>query len=310
MSTAYRLVDALARRGVSAVTSASIPITCPSTGEELVVCVDTLVEDVHFPRETPAADVGYKAVAVNLSDMAAMGAAPRGINLMLKGPEPQSAWIDRFARGVGVLCSRYGLSVQVSWQGAGQLAISIEAIGIVPSGRALLRRGASPGEQVMVTGTLGDAALALETLQRGLPVPPGPLQRLNRPLPRVEVGQALRGLASAGIDISDGLLADLGHILRASGVGARLDADALPLSAELRGAVDPTEARALALGFGDDYELCLCIPQRLVPEARDAAAAQGCPLTPVGRIEAVPGLRCLDANGGPVDVAGGFRHFG
>jgi len=283
-------------------------------GCELVLAVDTLVSGVHFPEDTPPEDIGYKALAVNLSDLAAMGAEPAWLSLALTLPEPDEAWLAGFAAGLFELADAHGMALVGGDTTRGPLSVSVQVAGLVPAGGALRRAGARPGDLVCVTGTLGDAALGLQVAQgrldRGVEDNDFLRKRLDRPTPRVAAGQALRERAHAGIDISDGLGADLGHLLEAGGVGARLDLSRLPLSPAFEryraGLADPDAALSLALGGGDDYELCLS----LSPEVFEALPALDVALTRVGVIEERPGLRCVDGAGRECTaVPGGYRHF-
>ena len=268
-------------------------------GRELVVVMDTMVEGVHFLRGTSAADVGWKSLAVNLSDLAAMGAEPAWATLALTLPEPDATWVRGFARGFAALAKRHGVALVGGDTTRGPLTITVQAHGFVPPRRALRRDGARAGDAIFVSGTLGDAAAGLANPRNAkLRV------RLDRPVPRVALGLALRGIASAAIDVSDGLAADLGHVLDASGVGAMLDVDALPSSRALRDAV--TDVRALQLGGGDDYELCFTVPARRVARVADIARELRLPLTRIGRIERERGLR--DATGRAL-ARRGYVHF-
>jgi thiamine-monophosphate kinase len=206
------------------------------TGMELAVATDTLVEGVHFPPQTAPETIGHKALAVNLSDMAAMGAEPRWATLALTLPQADEDWLTAFSSGFLALAAAEGVQLIGGDTTRGPLSITVQILGLLPSGSALRRSGACAGDLVYVTGTLGDAGLALRMLQHahGSAAVAAPLaQRLNQPQPRTQEGLALRGIASAAIDISDGLCADLGHILAASGVGAHINLAALPLSADV-----------------------------------------------------------------------------
>lgn len=284
-------------------------------GCELVVVIDTLVERVHFAAGTPPADVGHKALAVNLSDLAAMGAEPEAAVTALCHPDASGAggrrWLEDFMAGMAALADPFRVALAPPEAIAGPLCVTVEALGRVPAGGALCRRGAAPGDGILVTGTLGDAGLALA---EDAPDPASPggawIQgRLRRPEPRVAAGLALRGVASAAIDVSDGLAADLGHILAAAGVGARLEAARLPLSRALAGTVATERAWRLALAGGDDYELCATVPpaRRAAAEARLAGVPGGHAW--IGEITGEPGLTCLDASGRPIAVPGGYAHF-
>lgn len=278
----------------------------PSPGMQLAVTSDTLVAGRHFPESTAPADIGWKALAVNLSDLAAMGAQPRWFTLALTLPTADPGWLEGFAVGLGELARASGIALVGGDTTRGPLSITITAMGEVAPGQALRRDGARPGDRICVTGTLGDAALALRLLDQ--PALPAQLrQRLDRPMPRIRAGLALRGLATAALDISDGLAGDLGHILAASGVGAEIDLRALPGSAHFNG-LAPVALRAeLMLRGGDDYELCLCLPPESVEEAQQRLDV---PLTEIGRITVEPGLRSIDGSGSaqPQDACG-YRHF-
>lgn len=283
-------------------------------GEHLVAAVDTLQSGVHFPEGTAPAAIGHKALAVNLSDLAAMGARPAWALLALSLPAPDEAWLAQFAEGFGALAAASGTALVGGDLTRGPLSVSVTVLGSLPAGSALTRGGARAGDGIYVTGTLGDAAGSLARLRRGL----GQglederwLQmRLDRPTPRLAAGQALRGLASSAIDVSDGLLADLGHILEASGCGATLDGARLPLSAALRRLAGGEEARRLALSGGDDYELCFTLVPERESELEAVMAPCGCPVTRIGEIEAAAGIRLRDPAGRVVAAeAAGYRHF-
>lgn len=281
-------------------------------GRELVVVIDTLVEGVHFANRTAPADVGFKALAVNLSDLAAMGAEPRSARAMVCHPASgEDAWLDGFEEGLGALAARFGVDVAPLSVTRGPLWVTVEALGTVPQGLALTRGGAATGDRIVVTGTLGDAGLALAGgAPAGTPDDDVWLQaRLTRPDPRIEAGIALRGVASAAIDVSDGLAADLGHILEASGVGARLDVETLPLSRAMAHAVPRERAWELALASGDDYELCLTVAPERLAEARQRLRALPGGATVIGTVTADGGLQCLAGDGRPFRPAPGYRHF-
>lgn len=283
-------------------------------GQELAVAIDTLVAGVHFPVETAAADVGHKALAVNLSDLAAMGADPAWATLALTLPEPDEAWIAGFAEGFFELADDCGLTLIGGDTTRGPLTVSVQVAGHVPAGGALRRQGARPGDQIWLTGTVGDAALALAALKQRCSVSAEEMMRLrarlDRPQPRLAEGQLLRGLAHAVIDVSDGLGADLDHILDASGVGATIHAVKLPLSGAMERYLGATGDWALPLGGGDDYELCFTAPEsaRSTIEARFAEV--GTAVTVIGRIDGRPGLRCVVEDGEILDPrALGYQHF-
>lgn len=279
-------------------------------GQRLVACTDTLVAGVHFLPETAPGSLGWKALAVNLSDLAAMGAQPAWALLALTLPEADACFVERFAEGFAELARRHDVALVGGDTTQGPLAITVTALGSVPREAALTRTGARIGDAVCVTGTLGDAAGALRQLQAGGAASAALRVRLERPAPRVAAGLALRGMASACIDVSDGLVADLGHVCAASGVGAELDADALPMSDALRGAFDADVCRGLALAGGDDYELCFTVAESAVEEIRATSADLGLRVTRIGRIVAGSGVRVLDAKGCAVAVPrAGWEHF-
>ncbi|MDI3259594.1 MAG: thiamine-phosphate kinase [Sinobacteraceae bacterium] len=288
----------------------------PPPGEELAVTTDTLIEGRHFPREAAPGDVGWKALAVNLSDLAAMGAQPRWfvLALTLEPSRAHDAWLAAFAEGLARLAREAGVALVGGDTTRGALSVTITALGTVPPGAALRRSGAQVGDAVCVTGTLGDAALALQMLQTPSQMHDAQtgeylFERLNRPSPRLAAGLALRDLANAAIDLSDGLAGDLKHILEASGVGAEIEIDTLPMSAAFARLHDPAQRLRLQACGGDDYELCLCIPPDRLAQAR--ARVEALPLTVIGRIRDEPGLVWRDACGKPLNLdLHGYRHFG
>jgi len=275
----------------------------------LVAAQDTLNVGVHFPATTAPADVGWKALAVNLSDLAAMGAEPAWCLLSLSLPAADEVWLDAFIDGFSELAALHRVALVGGDTTRGPLSLSIAAHGFVPPGQALCRAGANVGDEVWVTGTLGDAAAALRQWSAGRPVALELQSRLDRPTPRVAAGIALRGLASACIDVSDGLLADLGHLLEASGVGADIDIAGLPTSAALAAWNDESRWQAQLSG-GDDYELCFTAPQALRAQVERALAATGTAATPIGRIVAKRGCRVRTPQGSDWHPARhGYRHF-
>ncbi|MFP4243755.1 MAG: thiamine-phosphate kinase [Ectothiorhodospira sp.] len=277
---------------------------------ELVVTVDTLVQGVHFPVDTPPGAIGHKALAVNLSDLAAMGATPRWVTLALTLPGEDDPWLAAFARGFLDLARTHEVALVGGDTTRGPLTLTVQAMGVIPTGAALRRDGARPGDAVLVTGTVGDAALGLRELGRGR-ADPRLRTRLDRPEPRVAAGRALRDLASACIDVSDGLAQDLGHVLAASGVGATLEAARLPLSPAFREAMGTEDVDwSLPLAGGDDYELLFTAPPAAVEALCRTLSGLGCPATVIGRIETEPGLRILDPQGNPLPLErGGYAHF-
>ncbi len=281
---------------------------------QLVVSIDTLISGVHFPSQTSAANIAGKALAVNLSDLAAMGATPVWFTLALSLPEPDHNWLAAFSESLADMAAVYGIALVGGDTTRGSLSITIQVAGHVPTGRALLRAGASPGDQIFVSGEIGDAALGLVALQQQIAASEDInylLARLHRPQPRVELGQALAGLASACIDISDGLFADLSHILAASGVGARLTQEKIPLS-------DPAQRFLsrhpdLSAGIynrGDDYELCFCVPKEKCSQLEAIKKQLPYRLTHIGEIVAGDELQLFDGKNTRVDFEkNNYDHF-
>lgn len=278
-------------------------------GWQLAVCTDTLVEGVHFDHHANAGSIGHKALAVNLSDLAAMGADPAWFLLALTLPADDADWVDAFAAGMAGLAGDSGIVLAGGDTTSGPLSITVTAAGRVPRGQALTRGGAQAGDHVYLSGVVGRAALALRTLNSGGRPSREALSALNTPQPRLALGRALRGIASACIDVSDGLAADLGHILERSNVGAELEVERLPTAPcfeEL-----PDEARwGLQLNGGDDYELCFTAPESQASHLDALADRLAIPLTRIGTIQSEPGLSLLRANGETFDAAaGGYQHF-
>jgi thiamine-monophosphate kinase len=279
---------------------------------ELVLTSDTLVAGVHFSEDIPPEDLGYKALAVNLSDLAAMGARPAWAMMALTLPQAEEAWLAAFAQGFFELAQRFSVVLIGGDLTRGPLSITVQMHGFVPEGRALRRSGAQAGHYIYVTGTLGDAALALTPRLAELTDTYRPylLGRLYRPSPRVLEGMILRAIASSAIDISDGLIADLGHILEASHVGAVLEVDRLPLSAALEEIKDRRYGWELALAGGDDYELCFTVPPEHQAVLESKCSDFACTVSCIGRIEAERGLRCIEHDGTPyIPQSAGYRHF-
>ena len=296
-------------------------LLAPAPGMQLAVSCDMLIEGRHFFAGTDPERLGHKALAVNLSDLAACGARPLAFTLALSLPSVQEPWLAGFSRGLLRLADAHGCELVGGDTTQGPLNICITVFGEVPAGQALLRSGAQPGDDIYVSGTLGDARLALESLQGRIALAPEVLAaarlRLEAPTPRVALGLALRGLASSALDVSDGLLGDFGHILRASGVGACIDisktikliaSSAYPISAG--GQFDPELLHQCTLAGGDDYELAFTAPSDRRADVMAAAQATGTPVTRIGVVEAKPGLRLVDAEGRPFEQRyASFDHF-
>ncbi|HEV2682400.1 MAG TPA: thiamine-phosphate kinase [Rhodanobacter sp.] len=286
-------------------------------GQELAVAIDTLVEGVHFPRGTAAADIGWKALAVNLSDLAAMGASPAWALLALTLPTPDVAFVEGFAEGFAKLAQSHRLALVGGDTTRGPLSISVAVHGFVPPDKALTRAGARVGDAVLITGTLGDAAAGLHALQNPwrdddhrTELRDFLIARLNLPTPRLAAGAALRGQATACIDVSDGLLADLGHVCRASGVGAEIDAALLPRSSALMALYDETSALQFALSGGDDYELCFSVPAQRLADVQADLSRLGCGVTKIGRIVEGDGVRVRGTDGEWLETDRlGWEHF-
>lgn len=280
-------------------------------GCETVIAIDTLNAGIHFPENTAAFAIGWKALAVNLSDMAAMGATPSWFTLALSLPTADEPWLAEFARGLFTLADQYSVELIGGDTTRGPLSISIQIGGYVKQGQYLTRRGAKVGDHIYVSGTLGDAALALTRMSQQQTVSDFILQRLNQPTPRVELGQQLVEKASACIDISDGFSADLNHILKQSGVGAVVHTDALPRSSELCQHEPNVQQQLNAILYGgDDYELCFTVPPHAVSDIAQLSRQLGVKITECGEIVATPGITLIDHTGkAQAYVAQGYQHF-
>jgi thiamine-monophosphate kinase len=289
-------------------------LLAPTPGMQLAVSSDMLLEGRHFSPQDSPAGLGHKSLAVNLSDLAAMGAAPRWATLAIALPEENDAWLTAFARGFFRMADQHGIELVGGDTTRGSLTISITVMGEVPPGRALRRDGAQADDDVWVSGTIGSAALALAYRQGRLFMEQidaaKVLPALYLPTPRVELGIALRGIATSAIDISDGLLGDLGHILERSQVGAKLEFPALPTLPVVRDYLHEAVARDCVLAGGDDYELCFTAPAGQREAVTSAAQSVGVPITRIGRITAEPGLAVIGSDGQPLPIERtGYDHF-
>ena len=278
------------------------------------VTVDTLVAGVHFPDGIAPALLGYRAMAVNLSDLAAMGATPRWATLALTLPKPDEHWLEGFSRGLFELAERHDVGVVGGNLARGPLNVTIQLMGTVERGRMLTRAGGNLGDDVYVTGTLGDSAGGIALINERIDTAHGSAgaalkERFYKPVPRVEAGLALRSLASAAIDVSDGLLADLGHICERSGCGAMIDVERVPLSAELLSTFPPQIALAHALGGGDDYELCFTAPPSRAAAIDGALEAVGTTATRIGQLVAGQEVICRRDGEPYTPHSLGYRHF-
>jgi len=289
-------------------------LLAPSPGMQLAVSSDMLLEGRHFSPQDSPAGIGHKSLAVNLSDLAAMGATPRWATLSIALPEENDAWLTAFARGFFRMADQNGIELVGGDTTRGALTISITVMGEVPPGQALRRDGAQVGDDVWVSGVIGSAAMALAYRQGRLFMEQVDAARvlpaLYLPTPRVELGIALRGIASSAIDISDGLLADLGHILERSRVGATLEFAALPTLPVVQTYLEHAVARDCVLAGGDDYELCFTAPAGKRDAVRAAAEVTGVAVSRIGQIHAAPGLTVRDADGQPLPFEHtGYDHF-
>ena len=293
----------------------------PSPGMQLAISSDMLVEGRHFFSDVSPYSLGHKALAVNLSDLAACGATPVAFTLALALPSIDTVWLQEFSRGLWALADSHGCELIGGDTTQGPRNICITVFGEVPRGQALLRSGARAGDDIYVSGTLGDARLALDALQGKSELPPDVLTRarlrLEQPTPRVALGVALRSIATSAIDISDGLAGDLGHILKASGVGARVDTEITMNLIAARAHIhwskaifEPLKQLEMALSGGDDYELAFTAPPDASQAIQAAAASSHTPVTRIGVIESEPGLRLADAQGQLMSARfASFDHF-
>lgn len=284
--------------------------------------IDTLVSGIHFFPDCDPASLGHKSLAVGLSDLAAVGAEPAWATLALTLPQADASWLNSFAEGLHQLACYHRLRLIGGDLTRGPLSISFQVMGFVAAGQGILRSGAKPGDAILVSGHLGDAGLALQQLLSAqsashspITIDPRVRARLERPTPRVELGLNLRGLASAAIDISDGLLADLGHLLEQSQCGADIECKRLPLSDAVAAVVHQQDQWSLPLSSGDDYELCFTVPRDKLAAVHEIAAAIACPVTVIGSITDQHGIRLLAEDGQPWHPDAqhaeltGFDHF-
>jgi thiamine-monophosphate kinase len=285
-------------------------LLAPAPGMQLAISTDMLVEGRHFLSTVPPARLGHKALAVNLSDLAACGAEPLAFTLALALPRADEAFLGELAAGMFALADMHRIDLVGGDTTAGPLNLCVTVFGQVPTGQALRRSGARPGDELWVSGRLGDARLALETFRGRVALGAGEFDRvreaMERPQPRVALGIALRGLATSAIDLSDGLVGDLGHVLAASGVAARVDVPALPRS-EVLARQSPALQHECLLAGGDDYELLFSAGPEQADAVRAAATKAGVAVTRIGTIEAGRGLALRGPRGEA--IAGTFRSF-
>lgn len=288
-------------------------LTVPEN-HQLIQSVDTLVAGIHFPLETSPQDIAYKALAVNLSDMAAMGAEPAWFTLAITLPDDDEDWLKAFSESLSVLAKKYEIQLIGGDTTNGPLCISITINGFVPIGKALTRSKAQVTDKIYVSGTIGDAAIALAAWQGQCLLRDETVdflnKKLNRPVPRVALGILLREFASACIDISDGLVADLEHIIESSHLGAKIFFEQIPLSKEFSSNItDEALFVPLVLSGGDDYELCFTIPENKQNQLEKIIKENKIPVTCIGEIESQPGVRCL-LNNKEIEIqASGYEHF-
>ncbi|HEY3859487.1 MAG TPA: thiamine-phosphate kinase [Gammaproteobacteria bacterium] len=280
-------------------------------GHELAVSTDSLISGVHFPDDLPADAIGHRALAANLSDLAAVGATPAWVLMALTLPVADEAWLEAFSRGFFALAKRHAVALVGGNMARGPLNITLTVHGLVPQGMVLTRAGARVGDLIYVTGNPGDAAAGLKLLQAGgADMRHVCVRRFAYPEPRLAAGLALRGIASAAIDVSDGLLADLGHLLETRGFGAKLSLERLPLSSELLALHGREDAWRLALTGGDDYELCFTVHADKASAAEAALQVAGCTATCIGAVESNAGIHCIGADGEVRNYSHpGHRHF-
>lgn len=280
----------------------------------LVAAVDTVIEGVHFPVKTSAADIAYRALAVNLSDMAAMGAQPRWFTLSLSLPQADEQWISEFSVGLSRLAARFGVQLVGGDTVKGPLSISIQILGLVDKDQWLTRSGAKPGDLIFVSGALGEAAGGLQLLLKpdlhaSLEHRQYLLQRFYHPTPRVELGLRLKLVVSSAMDVSDGLLTDLRKLCAASHCGADLQLDSLPYSKPMNSVFGAAGAEHLALHGGDDYELLFTVPADAVIALQAIMTETGVPCTEIGRITRNGGVQCYRSQDAVVVEEGGYDHF-
>ncbi|WP_440053790.1 thiamine-phosphate kinase [Pseudoalteromonas sp. T1lg65] len=281
---------------------------------QLVVTTDTLVAGVHFFHDVPPRALGHRCVAVNLSDLAAMGAEPAWLSVALTLPKADTTWLEEFTAGMHEIAEYYNVQIVGGDTTQGPLSITLCAKGTVPTGKAITRSGAKIGDWIYVTGTLGDAGLAIEARKKQLSVEPQHLkaaqQKFHYPTPRVAAGQVLRGIASSAMDISDGLLADIKHILKQSKVGAKIHVEKIPMSAALKLSLDKQQREKLALSFGDDYELLFTVSDEKKSMLHTRLQQYGVDITCIGQITANKERVELLENGKQYQFSGtGFEHF-
>jgi thiamine-monophosphate kinase len=305
--------QAVKRKDVSLAIGDDCAVVEIPENKAIAVTTDTLVAGVHFPIDTPARAIGHKAIAVNLSDLASMGAEPSWVSLALTIPEVDESWLAEFSAGIFELCEYFNVQLIGGDTTQGPLTISVTAQGLLPSGSRLTRSEAKPGDWIYVTGELGDAGLALQHLQHKVTLEEqyidSVLTKLNYPRPRVLAGQLIREYASAAIDISDGLLSELNHIAKSSQVGMDVDVNKVPLSATLKESLPLAQALNMALTGGDDYELLFTVSDEKKVGLETAMAHAGMTFYCIGQVNH-SGKVTLKLDGQPfIAQASGYEHF-
>lgn len=287
-------------------------------GKLLAISMDTLVADVHFPAKADSALIAHRALAVNLSDLAAMGAEPLAFTLALSLPKAEESWLEGFSRGLEVLVNTYHCPLIGGDITKGPLSITIQVHGLLNKGEVMTRSGAKPGDLVYVSGELGAAGLAVSLMNNGMLLDKPDTQELHtayfQPVPRINLGQSCAAIASAAIDISDGLMADLGHIAKQSGVGIELNAKAIPIARAVKKFMstmgDKNQGLNLALTAGDEYELAITVPQEQQKALEQTAAALNIPLALIGYVVKGSRVKCLNNEGHEIEVkTSGYQHF-
>ncbi len=279
-------------------------------GYELVTSVDTLVNGVHFFADVNPYDLGFKSLAVNLSDMAAMAADPRWITLSLTLPEGDRAWLAGFTEGFSELAKQYSISLVGGDISRGPLSVTVQIMGLIPSGVAIRRSGAQADDLIFVSGCLGSAGYALRHFDNKEKISETALNRLLKPVPRVELGMALRGIASAAIDVSDGLSSDLTHILQMSNKGAVIELEKIPMDQDLIQLTGQESLWQTVLCAGDDYELCFTVPEDKQDELNGKTDELDIELSCIGRVTETKEIQWIFADGNRLDLSGsGYQHF-
>ena len=276
---------------------------------QLSVSSDTFVSGVHFFADMAASQIAQRCLAASVSDLAAMGATPAWFNLCLTMPSADESWVDSFSQGLAAQAKYCAISLAGGDTTKGPLSISIHAMGWVPIGQAITRSGAQIGDVIMVSGSLGDSAAGLQIMQHQRDAVDALSQRFWNPTPRIALGQWLRSKATACLDVSDGLVQDLGHILTASGCGADLQLQDLPLSTELQTYATLSQAHNYALNGGEDFELCFTLPPLLLSQAQAYSQLQKLPLTAIGCVSAELGCRIWNGDKGLFTPPQGYQHF-